>query len=41
MQELDDCFDVVIIDECAQSLEIAAWIPTLMAKKVIYAGDDK
>jgi superfamily I DNA and/or RNA helicase len=32
-------FDVVIIDECAQSCEIACWIPILRAKQVILAGD--
>jgi superfamily I DNA and/or RNA helicase len=32
-------FDVVIIDECAQSIEISCWIPLLRGKKLILAGD--
>jgi len=32
-------FDVVFIDEAAQGLEAATWIPILKAKKVILAGD--
>ncbi len=32
-------FDVVIIDEAAQALEPAAWIPIGKANKVIFAGD--
>ncbi|CAD8050183.1 unnamed protein product [Paramecium sonneborni] len=32
-------FDVVVIDECAQSLEISCWIPILKGKKVVLAGD--
>ncbi len=32
-------FDVVYIDEAAQGLEAAAWIPILKAKKVVFAGD--
>lgn len=32
-------FDVVIIDESAQGLEPACWIPILKSKKVILAGD--
>ena len=35
----DDHFDVTVIDECSQSLEMACWIPMLQAKKVILAGD--
>lgn len=34
-------FDVVIIDEAAQALEISCWIPILSGKKVILAGDHK
>ena len=34
-------FDVAIVDECAQSLEAAAWIPLSHAKKCILAGDHK
>jgi ATP-dependent RNA/DNA helicase IGHMBP2 len=32
-------FDVVLIDEAAQGLEAATWIPILKAKKVVFAGD--
>lgn len=32
-------FDVAIVDECAQALEVAAWIPLSHAKKCILAGD--
>ncbi len=32
-------YDTVVIDEAAQALEPACWIPILKAKKVIMAGD--
>lgn len=32
-------FDVVFIDEAAQGLEAATWIPVMKAKKVVLAGD--
>jgi ATP-dependent RNA/DNA helicase IGHMBP2 len=32
-------FDLVIIDEAAQALEAACWIPALRGKKLILAGD--
>ncbi|XP_063968826.1 DNA-binding protein SMUBP-2-like [Lytechinus pictus] len=32
-------FDLVVIDECAQSLEAACWIPLLNAPKCLLAGD--
>lgn len=32
-------FEVVIIDEAAQALEPAAWIPICKANKVVFAGD--
>ena len=32
-------YDTVIIDEAAQSLEAACWIPILKAKRLIMAGD--
>lgn len=32
-------FDVIVIDEAAQSLEAACWIPILLGKKVVLAGD--
>lgn len=34
-------FDTVIIDEAAQALEPASWIPILKGKRVIMAGDHK
>ena len=34
-------FDVVVIDECSQSLEMACWIAILQSKKVVLAGDHK
>eukprot|EP00127_Corallochytrium_limacisporum_P002683 Clim_evm119s134 gene=Clim_evmTU119s134 len=32
-------FDYAIIDEASQAIEAAAWLPMLMAKRVILAGD--
>lgn len=32
-------FDVVVIDEAAQALEAACWVPILRAKKAVLAGD--
>jgi superfamily I DNA and/or RNA helicase len=35
-------FDLVVIDECAQSLEISCWIPMLKScSRVILVGDHK
>ena len=34
-------FDLVIIDECAQALEVSCWIPLLKGKRVVLAGDHK
>lgn len=34
-------FGLVIIDEAAQALECACWVPVLMGKKVVLAGDHK
>lgn len=34
-------FDLIVIDEAAQALECACWVPILMGKKVILAGDHK
>ena len=31
-------FDVVVIDEAAQALEISCWIPIVKAKKLVLAG---
>ena len=35
----DKNYNTVVIDEAAQALEPACWIPILKAKKVIFAGD--
>eukprot|EP00177_Eucheuma_denticulatum_P002227 GFKZ01003988.1.p1 GENE.GFKZ01003988.1~~GFKZ01003988.1.p1 ORF type:complete len:987 (+),score=164.44 GFKZ01003988.1:121-3081(+) len=32
-------FDVVVVDEAAQALEAACWVPLLRAKKAVLAGD--
>lgn len=32
-------FDVVVMDEAAQALEAACWVPLLRAKKAVLAGD--
>ena len=34
-------FDCVVIDEAAQALEVACWIPLRYAKKAVLAGDHK
>ena len=34
-------FDLAIVDEAAQALEAACWIPILKASKVVLAGDHK
>jgi len=35
----DVMFDIVIIDEAAQALEASCWIPILLGRRVILAGD--
>eukprot|EP00118_Oscarella_pearsei_P021325 m.238719 g.238719 ORF g.238719 m.238719 type:complete len:805 (+) comp40170_c0_seq19:883-3297(+) len=35
----EEGFDVVVIDEAAQALEVACWIPLLQGKRCILAGD--
>lgn len=37
----DKLFDVAILDEAAQSMEVSSWVLILMAKKAILAGDHK
>ena len=37
----DEVFDMVVIDESAQALEAACWIPMLKAPRVVLAGDHK
>ena len=37
----DRLFDVLVIDECAQSIEPACWIAIQFAKKIVLAGDHK
>lgn len=32
-------FDICVIDECSQALEAACWIPLLLVKRCILAGD--
>lgn len=32
-------FDCLVIDECAQAIESACWIPILLSKKLVLAGD--
>ena len=32
-------FSLVVIDECAQALEVSCWIPLLLANKCVLAGD--
>jgi ATP-dependent RNA/DNA helicase IGHMBP2 len=32
-------FDLVVIDECAQAVEVSCWIPLLRARAGILAGD--
>ena len=34
-------FDLVVIDECGQALEVSCWIPLLKGKRAILAGDHK
>ena len=34
-------FDYCIVDECAQGLELSAWIPILQCKRVVLGGDHK
>lgn len=35
----DPHFDVGVIDECSQALEVACWLALLQVKKVVLAGD--
>ncbi|TYZ66700.1 hypothetical protein PybrP1_000791 [[Pythium] brassicae (nom. inval.)] len=37
----DATFDLVVIDEAAQALEAACWVPILKAKRCVLAGDHK
>ena len=32
-------FDLVIIDEAAQAIEASCWIPLLLGKRAVFAGD--
>uniref|UniRef100_A0A0G4HFS7 DNA helicase n=1 Tax=Chromera velia CCMP2878 TaxID=1169474 RepID=A0A0G4HFS7_9ALVE len=41
-EEARDCgcgFDLAVVDEAAQALEVSCWIPMLMAPKSVLAGD--
>lgn len=37
----DSLFDVLVIDECAQSIEPQCWIAIQRCKKLVMAGDHK
>ena len=37
----DNLFDLLVIDECAQSVEPSCWIPIQFTKKLVMAGDHK
>lgn len=37
----DNLFDLLVIDECAQSIEPSCWIPIQFTKKLVMAGDHK
>ena len=37
----DQLFDMLVIDECAQSIEPACWIAIQFAKRLVLAGDHK
>ena len=39
LREIQGEFDLVVIDEAAQALEVACWIPLQYAKKCVLAGD--
>lgn len=34
-------FDLVVIDECGQGLEVSCWIPLSKGRRVVLAGDHK
>ena len=34
-------FDYLVVDECAQGIEVPAWGGILRAKRIILAGDHK
>ncbi|CAN0475040.1 unnamed protein product, partial [Laminaria digitata] len=37
----DEEFDLIVIDEAAQALEAACWIPILKGRRLVLAGDHK
>ncbi|XP_053208694.1 DNA-binding protein SMUBP-2-like [Panonychus citri] len=39
LEDHENHFDVLIIDECSQAIEMACWIPLTLVKKCILAGD--
>lgn len=41
VEQYQNFFDVVIIDEAAQAPEYSCWLPILLGKKVVMAGDHK
>jgi ATP-dependent RNA/DNA helicase IGHMBP2 len=34
-------FDLVVIDECAQAVEVSCWLPALKGRRLVLAGDHK
>jgi len=39
--DLVEAFDMVVIDEAAQALEVSCWIPILRGRKLVLAGDHR
>lgn len=35
----DPLFDICVIDECAQALEMSCWIPVLQSRRIVLGGD--
>ena len=40
-RKFDSSFDICVVDECAQALEITCWIPILQAQSAVLGGDHK
>ncbi|KAK3255793.1 hypothetical protein CYMTET_35045 [Cymbomonas tetramitiformis] len=41
LKHMEAAFDLVVIDEAAQALEVSCWIPMLRGRRVVLAGDHK
>jgi superfamily I DNA and/or RNA helicase len=41
VEQYENFFDLVIIDEAAQAPEYSCWVPILLGKKLVMAGDHK